>query len=94
MAFGDVPASDKLAVQFPDRNDPRQPKLMFEDLDKSPVWLRFVPANADDEWNVDFVQVIVKAGSKTQTYEALPHPNDTLWLGNKGGLYLNLSKVT
>jgi hypothetical protein len=37
-------------VLFASVNDPRKPQLAVENVDRFPVWIRFVPRGRDDNW--------------------------------------------
>ena len=80
-------------VKFAARNDPRDPQLLTEELDRYPVYVRFAPQNRDDHWHLGFVELTVNPGRPEEVkYEAL-RGNRKQWLGTSAGLYCHLTKV-
>jgi len=87
-------------VRFHNENDPRSPYQIFvEDIDVVPAYIRFVPQDRTDNWNLEEVTVIVNNGdAKLQALGALSSPagspQDNLWLGTHYGLYCSLWTVS
>jgi hypothetical protein len=79
------------------RNDPRQPRLDTDDLDRHPVYVRFGGTNNDDDWCLDRVIVTVSGGTNTSTYDTprlVGTGNDgKIWLGKRFGETLYLRRV-
>jgi hypothetical protein len=82
-------------------HDPRKPygqgskPFVIENLDKYPVWLRFEPRDASDNWFLEYALVEVFAANSAQPrkkYEILKDPDAkiNLWLGKKFGLHVSL----
>jgi hypothetical protein len=67
-----------------ERNDPRNPQLDSNDLDKFPVYIRFDPSGSYPDWNLTFVNVEL-AGTG---YGVIFRPG--LWLGRKSGKFCYL----
>lgn len=65
-------------IKNEERNDPRNPKLRTEDLDKFPVYIRLEPKGDAPDWNLKFVGV--QAG-----FEFGANFTRGLWLGRRFG---------
>ena len=81
-------------VRFPERNDPRQGyPLTVEAVTSRPAYLRMVPHDKSDDWNLANVHVRVLAGEKQVRFGALDGPQDNIWLGPQSGTTLALSRI-
>jgi len=78
-------------VREPDRNDPRDPQLAFEDVDRFPVYIRFDQRLAS-AWNLRGAQLFLNDGV-TQAYEFRTQPSG-VWLGNHSGAFVHLLRHT
>jgi len=73
-------------------NDPRNPQLDTEDLDKYPVYLRFEPSGGGPDWNVERVQVTVNPGRDEVNFDNLRLSGaPDVWLGTNHGKAIYLS---
>ena len=73
-------------------NDPRAPYVLHtEELSHFPVYIRFAPADPNDQWNLEAVEVHVNPArvAGERDYDAL-HGAEHLWLGLSSGLYCYL----
>jgi hypothetical protein len=78
-----------------EKNDPRNPQLVTEDLDLFPVYIRKAGSRSgtdDDAWYVERVDVIVNPGEGETFYQGLKG-RKALWLGNEMGLQFFLKPV-
>ncbi len=58
--------------------------LKTEDLGKFPKYIRFEPANTNDNWNIAEIKVVVNPGVSQIEYNALGGSNH-VWLGARNG---------
>ena len=79
-------------VKFAARNDPADPQLLTEDLDRYPAYVRFSPKDREDSWHLGFVELNINPGPEQVHYEAL-RGNDKQWLGTHAGEYCYLTRV-
>ncbi|MFD7300204.1 hypothetical protein ACFV83_04625 [Streptomyces pharetrae] len=84
-------------------NDPRSPQLRVADLDRYSAYLSFEPADDNDNWEIDWVNVTLTAagGGVTRFYDYHSPvvtdgsgPKRTLWLGTYAGTQLSLASVS
>jgi hypothetical protein len=68
------------------KNDPRNPRILVEDVDQFPVYIRFNPQSRGDNWNLIRVAVTVNDSAFPQ-YEALLERQGGIWLGTRSGLF-------
>ena len=81
-------------VRFPERNDPRQGyPLTVENVGSRPVYLRLVPRDKSDDWNLANVHVRVLAGDRQVRFGALDGSSDNIWLGPQSGTTLLLTRI-
>jgi hypothetical protein len=77
-------------VQYADSNNPAIPyQLLTEDISRYPAYVRFVPRHRDDNWNLEFVDVMINPGPAQIRYWALSGDNN-VWLGIHSGLVCHL----
>jgi len=81
-------------VQNKERNEPRNLfPLDTDNLNRSPVYIRFESEGSGDNWNLRFAAALVYTGSG-QFFAGFTPPNDfqNLWMGQASGkiLYLTL----
>lgn len=82
----------QIRVRDPEYNDPRSAGFPLDssNLDRSPVYIRFEPEGADENWNLATAVVLVYTGNFLKAY--MPPPQfDNLWLGNRMGKVLFLT---
>lgn len=82
-------------VRDPDRNDPRTGlPLTVTDIVSHPVYIRMVPKNERDDWNVENVKVRVlhDIDRRAVRYTALDGPSHNVWLGLQSGTTLHLKR--
>jgi hypothetical protein len=81
----------QIRVRNWDKNDPslRFP-LDTNNLPRTPVYIRFEPQGAFDNWNLFFAAVLVYAGEFVVGY-APPEEFDNLWMGQASGKLLYLT---
>jgi hypothetical protein len=82
---------DAYNVENPGRNDPREPEIMTEDLNKFPVYIRFEPCGDHPDWNIEELTVTVEPGSIR--YRALEGSGQNLWLGERYGKFCYLKRA-
>ena len=82
-------------VVHPERNDPRLGcPVTMEDVIAHPVYLRLVPKDRADDWNVASIRVRVQAGAHDVVrYTALDGAQDNIWLGIQSGTCLHLKRA-
>lgn len=82
-------------VVHPERNDPRLGlPVSLDDVLAHPVYLRLVPKDRADDWNVASVLVKVQAGAHDVVrYSALEGPQENIWLGTQSGTCLHLKRA-
>ena len=61
----------KPTVRKHELNDPRLPRLRVDDLTTFPVYLRFEPRIASDQWYLDETTVTVNPGDNPITFRAV-----------------------
>jgi len=71
-------------INQPLNNPASQYVLKTEDLGKFPKYIRFEPDNADDNWNIETIKVVVNPGVSQIEYNALGGSNH-VWLGTRNG---------
>ncbi|MGW0535216.1 hypothetical protein [Streptomyces sp. NPDC003032] len=93
---------DRANVNNPDDNDPRRPQIQISDLDRYPAYLSFQPADDNDNWEIDWVNVTLTAagGGVVRFYDYRSPvitddsgPKRKLWLGTYAGVQLSLASV-
>lgn len=84
---------DGATVRHPDLNDPRHPQLDTDMAEKYPVYIRFEPVTASDDWKVRVVCVRVEGDLSLHDPDLIKEfgtPSilsaDGLWLGRNAGL--------
>lgn len=81
-------------VNLPERNDPRQGfPIHLEDVLSRAVYLRLVPDDKSDDWNLANVRVRVQAGDEDVRFSALDGPQDNIWLGPQSGNWVHLKRL-
>jgi hypothetical protein len=84
-------APPQIRVRNWDRNDPTLRFLLdTNDLPRTPVYIRFEPQGAYDNWNLFFAAALVYAGTFCVGY-APPETFNDLWLGQASGKVLHLT---
>ncbi len=68
------------------KNDPRKPRILVEEVDQFPVYIRFNPRSRDDNWNLIRVGVTINDSAFPQ-YEASLERQGGIWLGIKSSLF-------
>ncbi len=71
-------------------NDPRKPRLILEDVDRFPVYIRFEQDGGGGHWNLEMATVHLN-GTIFQQYE-IRLEREGLWLGKNSGAYIYLHK--
>lgn len=71
------------------RNDPRNPQLDTDDVDRFPVYLRFEPRGSGPNWNLERLDITVNPGPNQIRRRALVGSPD-LWLGQDYGKFIYL----
>ncbi|MFK0118561.1 hypothetical protein [Streptomyces sp. NPDC090994] len=88
---------DGANIYEPERNDPRDPQLDTDDLDRYPVYLRYAPPSdkPDETWRLERVIVTVNPGGDLPArYDNLRLAgNPAIWLGRNSGQVVNLRRV-
>ncbi len=74
-----------------DKNDPRKPRILVEQIDKFPLYIRFSPKTRDDNWNLVRVGITINISAFPQ-YEALLETQGGIWMGIRSSLYLYPNK--
>jgi hypothetical protein len=78
-------------VRNPDRNDPRQGSPLDSDnLNRTPVYLRFEPQSGGDDWDLAFSAALIY-GERFITAYTLPTEFHNLWLGQASGKVVYLT---
>jgi len=76
-------------------NDPRRPQLQVEDIDRHPVYLRFVPTGSTDKWKLQRADVSIN-GRILPIYDTasfIPNsPSGGIYLARRAGLTLHLRR--
>jgi hypothetical protein len=81
----------QVRVKNPERNDPRQGFPLDSDaLNSAPVYLRFEPLGAGDDWDLAFVAALVYGGQFITAY-TVPDDFHNLWLGHAAGKVVYLT---
>jgi hypothetical protein len=97
ITLGEIAAGEeRTATEDADFNDPRKPyPLVYEEIDKYPIWLRFEPVDASDNWLLDRAKVEVFAAGTQQSksFEILRGEKPQVWLGKRSGLYVSLAPL-
>ncbi|MEO5582198.1 MAG: hypothetical protein ABIR66_05875 [Saprospiraceae bacterium] len=85
----------QIRVKNKDLNDPRNGfELDTTNLNKAPVYLRFEPTGADDNWNLKSLVVVVYKGSGSfHSAYVLPSGFNNLWMGKSFGNVVYLTEV-
>ncbi|MFC8006852.1 hypothetical protein ACFUCH_12060 [Streptomyces olivaceus] len=78
-------------------NDPAQPTLDTDDLDRYPVYIRFVPSGEQPAWCLEWVDVTVNPQAKIKHYFANPRLDGTddkhrIWLDTEYGTVVHLKR--
>jgi hypothetical protein len=72
-----------------DKNDPRLPQMLVEELDQFPVYIRFNPKSRDDNWLLRRVVIFIneiEPGSVPPLYDSSPEPGG-IWMGVRSSLF-------
>jgi hypothetical protein len=81
-------------VVKPERNDPRVGlPITLDDVLAHPVYLRLVPDDKADDWNLANIRVKIQAGHEIVRYRALEGPQENIWLGYQSGTWLHLKRA-
>lgn len=81
-------------VCFPDRNDPRTGlPISVDAVLAHPVYIRLVPDDNADDWDLANVHVRLHAADEVIRYAALEGPNAHIWLGLQSGNCLHLQRA-
>jgi hypothetical protein len=81
----------RIGIRNPERNDPRQGlPLDSDNLNRAPVYLRFEPLGAADDWDLAFAAALVYAEQFITAY-TLPADFHNLWLGHAAGKIVYLT---
>jgi hypothetical protein len=72
-------------------NDPRRQRLFTEFIDDYPLYIRFVPQNRTDNWNLQLAVVALNSDESVLWHNLNSAPNG-IWLGTRAGLVLHLPK--
>lgn len=81
-------------VRLPDRNDPRTGyPIHVEDVLAKPVYIRLVPHDKSDDWNLANVHVRILASDADLRFAALDGPHDNIWLGPQSGNIVHLKRT-
>ena len=89
------PPPPQVRVRSPQENDPRVGfPLDTVNLSKSPVYIRFEPESAGDNWNVRFAAalVFINVGQFSAAFFP-PQDFDNLWMGRRSGEALHLTET-
>jgi hypothetical protein len=85
------PPPDHVHVNDREKNDPRVGfPLDTDNLNLTPVYVRFEPENSGDNWNINFAAVLVFTDKFVVGYTP-PAGFDNLWLGHASGKILYLT---
>ncbi len=68
-------------------NDPRKPRILVEEIDQFPLYIRFSPKSRDDNWNLVRIGIVINEGAFPQ-YEALLETQGGIWMGVRSSLFL------
>ena len=91
MPNGREVSPPQVLVRNAERNDPRQGlPLDSDNLASSPVYLRFEPQGAGDDWDLAFAAVLVYGAGYLTAY-TLPTGFHHLWLGHASGKTVHLT---
>ena len=71
-------------------NDPRQPRLLEENMELFPVYIRFQPNDRDDKWLLKDARVTINDSSVPLYLTSLGQVG--LWMGVKSALFAYLQK--
>lgn len=87
---------EESTVERGDLNDPRRPQLDTEDLNRYPVYLRYVPLGGGPDWCLERVTVTVQPGSHVFDNPVLENEaeNRRIWFSPEGGEILYLRRVS
>ena len=82
---------ERANVANAERNDPRKGMpLRLEDIPPFPAYIRLVPHNKSDDWNVANIRVRVVATEGGTELSALDGSTGNIWLGTQSGTMLYL----
>jgi len=82
---------DGANILYSGLNDPRAQQLQTGNIEQHPVYVRFEPKGAEDNWNLWSVAVTVNPGPHQIVYRSSGSTNN-MWLGPKAGKFVFLSK--
>jgi hypothetical protein len=82
---------DGANVLFPKFNDPRAPQLEQIDLDKFPVYIRFVGRSREDNWNLQRVDILCD-DVPIPLYERIFPEGGGIWMGTHATSIIHLMK--
>ncbi len=73
-------------------NDPRRQRLLTENVERFPVYLRFQPRSRSDNWNLQQAVMTFNDESFLSQWDSaiFVRPADGIWLGIRSGLYVHL----
>ena len=89
--FGDSAENTADEMLNTELNDPREQRLFTEFVDDYPVYIRFVPENRTDNWNLELAVVALNSDESVLWHNLNSAP-DGIWLGTRAGLVLHLPK--
>jgi hypothetical protein len=81
---------DGANVVNPARNDPRDPQVRLEDVDRFPVYIRF-DQGSNSDWNLARAQLKL-LGAVTHEFGFLPGEGNGIWLGQGYGTIWHLRR--
>jgi hypothetical protein len=89
------PVSPQIRVRNREENDPRSGfPLDTANLSKSPIYIRFEPESAGDNWNVSFAAALVfRDEGQFSAAFFVPPDFDHLWMGTGFGEALHLTEA-
>jgi hypothetical protein len=81
---------DGANVIQPDLNDPREPQLLSENIDRFPVYIRFEPEDRDDNWRLQRA-VVTFNGNLFPMWDTaeLIRGAGGIWIGTRAGLFVH-----
>jgi len=68
-----------------DKNDPRKPVILVEEIDQFPVYIRFNPQSRNDNWNLARVSIFIN-GSTFNMFDSLLQVEGGIWMGTQSSL--------
>jgi len=76
-------------------NDPNRQRLLLEDVERLPVYIRFEPSSRSDRWNllraeVRFNDELFPLWDTASFISISDEPG--IWLGTRAGKYVNIPK--